>query len=106
MQENPNENDAHIHVEISGRAVNIRPAEVWISSDSEEPTHFPAEALPRVREGLRSHKSGSAGGAGQQSVVAFKLVADPKVRYLHVAIIAQQQVGGLDIPVDDLLVVH
>lgn len=85
---------------ISGRSLDFFP------NDSEEPTHFPAEALPCVWEGLRSHKSGRAGGTGQQSVVAFKLVADPKVCYLHVAIIAQQQVWGLDIPMDDLLVMH
>lgn len=78
----------------------------FFRNDSEEKAHLSTEALPCVGEGLRSHESRSASGAGQQSVAAFKLVADPKVCYLHVAIIAQQEVRGLDIPVDDLLVVH
>lgn len=56
---------------------------------NEELTHFSTEALPGVREGLWCHKRRSASSAGQQSVVALKLVAHPKVGYLHMAIVAE-----------------
>lgn len=56
---------------------------------NEELTHFSTEALSRVREGLWRHKRRRASSAGQQSIVALKLVAHPKVGYLHVAIVAE-----------------
>lgn len=69
-------------------------------------TYFPAEALPGVGKRLGRHEGGRAGRAGQQGVIALKLVADPEVCDLHVTIVAQQQIGGFDVSVDNFLVVH
>lgn len=83
-----------------------RTKDITSTREQKDETYFPTEALSGVGEGLRRHEGRRAGGAGQQSVVALELVADPEVGYLHVAVVAQQQVGGFDVPVDNLLVVH
>lgn len=81
-----------------------------ISSNATGPArccaHLPAEALPAVGQCLWSHEGGRPSRAGQQCVVALKLVADAKVCDLDMAIVPQQQVGGLDVSVHNLLVVH
>ena len=68
--------------------------------------HLSTEALAGVRNGLRGHECWSPSGAGQPSVVPLELVADAEVSNLHVPVVPQKQVGWLDVPVDDLLVVH
>lgn len=69
-------------------------------------SHLPTEALAGLRNGLGGHERWGPGRAGQPSVVPLKLVADAKVGDLHVPVVPQEQVGWLDVPVDDLLVVH
>lgn len=69
-------------------------------------SHLPTEALARIRNGLRGHERWGPGRAGQLSIVSLKLVADAEVGNLHVPVVPQEQVGWLDVPVDDLLAVH
>lgn len=71
-----------------------------------ERAHLSAEALAGLWQGLWCHEGWRPGRAGQQSVVALELVAHSEVCDLQVAVVAQQQVGRLDVPVDDLLVMH
>lgn len=77
-----------------------------LQTSKDHRTYFPAEALPGVGKRLGRHESGRAGRAGQQGVVALELVADPKVCNLQVTVVAQQQVGGFDVSMDNFLVVH
>lgn len=44
--------------------------------------------------------------ARQECIRPLELVAYSKVCDLDVSIVSQQQVGGFDVPVDDLVVVH
>lgn len=44
--------------------------------------------------------------AGQESVRPLELVAHTEVCDFDVAVVPQQQVGGFNVPVDDLVVVH
>lgn len=69
-------------------------------------SHLPTEALAGLGNGLGGHERWGPGRAGQPSVVPLKLVADAEVGDLHVPVVPQEQVGWLDVPVDDLLVVH
>lgn len=62
--------------------------------------------MPGGGECLGSHEGGRASGVGEEGVLAVELVAYAKVSNLDVAIVPQQQVGGLDVSVDDLLVVY
>lgn len=68
--------------------------------------HLSTEALAGVRNGLGGHERWGPSRAGQPSVVPLELVADAEVSNLHVPVVPQKQVGWLDVPVDDLLVVH
>lgn len=68
--------------------------------------HLPTEALARLRNGLRGHEGWGPSCAGQLSIIPLKLVADAKVGNLDVSVVPQEQVGWLDVPVDDLLAVH
>lgn len=92
--------------------LEIRPR-CMISTRSPEPqpspgsgSHLSTEALAGIGNGLRGHERRGPGCAGQLGVVPLKLVADPEVGDLHMAIVPQEQVGRLDVPVDDLLIVH
>lgn len=69
-------------------------------------SHLPTEALARIRNGLRGHECRGPCRARQLSIIPLELVADPKVGDLHVAIVPKEQIGWLDVPVDDLLAVH
>lgn len=62
--------------------------------------------MPGGGECLWGHEGGRAGGVGEEGVLAVELVAHAEVCNLDVAIVPQKQVGGLDVSVDDLLVVH
>lgn len=68
--------------------------------------YLSAEALAVVRQRLWGHKSRSPSRAGEQGIVSLELVTNAKISDLHMAVISQQQVRGLDVPVDDLLIVH
>ncbi len=59
-----------------------------------------------VREALRRGEGGGAGRVGEEGVAAVELVADAQVRDLDQALRRAQQVGRLDVAVDDLLVVN
>lgn len=69
-------------------------------------SHLPTEALLVLSHHLRRHEGRCSRRAGQQRVRTLKLVAHAKVCDLDVTVVSQQQVGGLDVPVDDLVVVH
>lgn len=69
-------------------------------------SHLPTEALAGIGDGLGGHERRGAGRAGQLGVVPLKLVADAEVGDLHVPVVPQEQIGRLDVPVDDLLAVH
>lgn len=92
--------------------LEIRPR-CKLSTPSPEPQpspgperHLSTEALAGIRNGLRGHERRGPCRAGQLGVVPLKLVADAEVSNLHMAVVPQEQVGRLDVPVDDLLIVH
>lgn len=68
--------------------------------------HLPTEALLVLRYHLRGHEGRRPGRARQLGVHPLEFLADAEVGDLDVAVVAQQQVGGFDVPVDDLVVVH
>ena len=69
-------------------------------------SHLAGKALLALWHHLRGHESWGPCSAGQQGIIPLKLVTHTKVCYLHVPVISQKQVWGLNISVDDLLVVH
>lgn len=69
-------------------------------------SYLPAEAMLVFGHHLGGHEGRRPLRARQEGVRPLKLVAHTKVCDLDVAIVPQQQVGGLDVPVDDLVVVH
>lgn len=73
---------------------------------SELLTHLSAEALLMFGYHLGGHEGRRPRRARQEGVRPLKLVAHTKVCDLDVTIVTQQQVGGFDVPVDDLVVVH
>lgn len=68
--------------------------------------HLSTEALLVLRHHLGGHEGRRPRRARQLGVRPLELFADAKVGDLDVAVVAQQQVGGLDVAVDDLVVVH
>lgn len=68
--------------------------------------HLSAEALSLFVYHLRGHEGRRPRCARQEGVRALELLADAEIGDLDVAVVAQQQVGRLDVPVDDLVVVH
>ena len=59
-----------------------------------------------VREALWRGEGGRAGRVGEEGVGAVELVGDAQVGDLDEAVAVPEEVAGLDVPVDDLLVVQ
>lgn len=69
-------------------------------------SHLSTEALLVFGHHLGGHEGRRPRRARQEGIRPLKLVAHAKVCDLDVTVVAQQQVGGFDVPVDDLVVVH
>lgn len=69
-------------------------------------TYLSTEAFARIWNRLRSHEGWCPSSTGKLGVTPFKLIADSKIRYFDMPIISQEQVGWLDVTMNDLLIVH
>ena len=68
--------------------------------------HLSGEVLAGLGECLGGKESRRSHSAGQQRVRPLKLIAHAEVCDLYVTVLAHQQVGGFDVAMDDLLVMH
>lgn len=68
--------------------------------------HLSAEAVLVLSHHLWSHEGRRPRRARQEGVRPLELVAHSEVCDFDVTIVPQQQVGGFDVPVDDLVIVH
>ncbi len=64
------------------------------------------EVLAGLWEGLWGEKRWRPNCAGQEGIRSLKLVTDPKVCNFNMAIFPQNQVGRLDVPMNDFLVMY
>ena len=79
-----------------------------IKGDSHGPD-VERSAEPRdavLGERLGRHEGRRAEAVGDDGVVAVEFIRDAKVGDLDVAVVAEEQIRGLDVAMNDLLVVH
>ena len=69
-------------------------------------SHLSAESPLVFGHHLGGHEGRGPRRARQEGVGPLELVAHAKVGDLDVTVVPQQQVGGFDVSVDDLVVVH
>lgn len=69
-------------------------------------SHLSAETMLVFGHHLRGHEGRGPRRTRQEGVGPLEFVAHAKVCDLDVSVISQQQVGGFNVSVDDLVVVH